>query len=88
MSESNLQPQASNIQSVIVIGGGPAGLTAAYELAKSGIKPIVLEMGARVGGIARTEVFNGYRMTTIIVREILHLSQRVDHVIRSRRSSH
>ena len=52
----------SNIQTVIVIGGGPAGLTAAYELAKVGIKPIVLEMGARVGGIARTEVFNGYRM--------------------------
>ena len=47
---------------MIVIGGGPAGLTAAYELAKVGVKPIVLEMGARVGGIARTEVFNGYRM--------------------------
>ena len=47
---------------MIVIGGGPAGLTAAYELAKVGIKPIVLEMGKRVGGIARTEVFNGYRM--------------------------
>jgi protoporphyrinogen oxidase len=52
----------SKIQTVIVIGGGPAGLTAAYELAKVGIQPIVLEMGARVGGIARTEVFNGYRM--------------------------
>jgi protoporphyrinogen oxidase len=50
------------IKNVIVIGGGPAGLTAAYELAKVGIKPIVLEMGKRVGGIARTEVFNGYRM--------------------------
>jgi protoporphyrinogen oxidase len=52
----------SKIKTVIVIGGGPAGLTAAYELAKVGIKPIVLEMGSRVGGIARTEVFNGYRM--------------------------
>jgi protoporphyrinogen oxidase len=52
----------SEIQTVIVIGGGPAGLTAAYELLKIGVKPIVLEMGARVGGIARTEVFNGYRM--------------------------
>ena len=62
MSESNLQPPTPNLQTVIIIGGGPAGLTAAYELAKAGIKPIVLEMGARVGGIARTEVFNGYRM--------------------------
>jgi len=34
------------------------------KLAKIGIKPIVLEMGARVGGIARTEVFNGYRWTS------------------------
>ena len=47
---------------VIVIGGGPAGLTAAYELSKAGIKSIVLEKGARVGGIARTEVYKGYRM--------------------------
>src|SRR5512141_2929510 len=62
MSESNLQSPTSNIQTFIIIGGGPAGLTAAYELTKVGIKPIVLEMGARVGGIARTEVFNGYRM--------------------------
>jgi protoporphyrinogen oxidase len=62
MSESNFQLPTSNLQTVIVIGGGPAGLTAAYELVKVGIKPIVLEMGARVGGIARTEVFNDYRM--------------------------
>jgi protoporphyrinogen oxidase len=62
MSESKIQNQKSKIQTVIVIGGGPAGLTAAYELAKVGIKPIVLELGSRVGGIARTEVFNGYRM--------------------------
>lgn len=50
------------MNTVIVIGGGPAGLTAAYELTKIGVKPIVLEMGARVGGIARTEVFDGYRL--------------------------
>ncbi len=62
MSESAINKQQSAIKNVIVIGGGPAGLTAAYELAKIGIKPIVLELGARVGGIARTEVFNGYRM--------------------------
>ncbi len=62
MTESEIRNPKSKIQTVIVIGGGPAGLTAAYELAKAGIKPIVLEMGSRVGGIARTEVFNGYRL--------------------------
>jgi protoporphyrinogen oxidase len=51
-----------SLEKVVIIGAGPAGLTAAYELSKIGIKPIVLEMGSRVGGIARTEVYQGYRM--------------------------
>ena len=50
------------LNTVVIIGAGPAGLTAAYELGKAGVKPIVLEMGSRVGGIARTEVYKGYRM--------------------------
>jgi len=50
------------LEKVVIIGAGPAGLTAAYELSKAGVKPIVLEMGSRVGGIARTEVYKGYRM--------------------------
>lgn len=48
-------------KSVVIIGAGPAGLTAAYELIKQGIKPIVLEAGDKVGGIARTEIYKGYR---------------------------
>jgi protoporphyrinogen oxidase len=46
---------------VVVIGGGPAGLTAAYELAKQGQKTVVFEQGSMVGGIARTEEYKGYR---------------------------
>lgn len=46
--------------SVVIIGAGPAGLTAAYELVKAGIKPIVLEKADKVGGIARTETYKGY----------------------------
>lgn len=45
---------------VVIIGAGPAGLTAAYELVKAGIKPIVLEKADKVGGIARTETYKGY----------------------------
>jgi protoporphyrinogen oxidase len=46
---------------VIITGAGPAGLTAAYELVKRGIAPLVLEKGDKVGGIARTETYKGYR---------------------------
>ncbi|MBF2026655.1 MAG: NAD(P)/FAD-dependent oxidoreductase [Oscillatoriales cyanobacterium C42_A2020_001] len=46
---------------VIVIGAGPAGLTAAYELMKRGTPSIVLEQADKVGGISRTEVYKGYR---------------------------
>ncbi len=44
----------------IVLGAGPAGLTAAYELTKYGFRPIVLEKADKVGGISRTESFHGY----------------------------
>ena len=45
------------INSVIVIGGGPTGLTAAYKLTRCGIKTVVLEKHDAVGGLARTERF-------------------------------
>jgi protoporphyrinogen oxidase len=46
---------------VIIIGGGPAGLTAAYELNKSGIRSEVFEKDDIVGGISRTVNYKGYR---------------------------
>ncbi|MCB9832897.1 MAG: NAD(P)/FAD-dependent oxidoreductase [Planctomycetes bacterium] len=45
----------------VVIGGGPAGLTAAYQLARAGRKVTVLEASDMVGGISRTAVYKGYR---------------------------
>ena len=45
----------------VIIGGGPAGLTTAYQLCKQGKKSIVLEKADRVGGISRTETYKGYR---------------------------
>ncbi|MEO6026259.1 MAG: NAD(P)/FAD-dependent oxidoreductase [Candidatus Binatia bacterium] len=44
----------------VVVGAGPAGLTAAYELAQAGEPPKVLEKGAMVGGLARTESYRGF----------------------------
>jgi protoporphyrinogen oxidase len=46
---------------VVVIGAGPAGLTAAYELGKRGGTATVLESDDVVGGISRTVVADGYR---------------------------
>ena len=46
---------------VIVIGAGPAGLTAAYELAKKGFDVVVLEQDSIVGGISRTINHKGFR---------------------------
>ena len=45
---------------VIIIGAGPAGLTAAYELAKLKHQPLVLEERDKVGGLSRTENYKGY----------------------------
>ena len=43
------------------MGAGPAGLTAAYELAKGGLPSITLESTDIVGGLAQTASYKGYR---------------------------
>jgi protoporphyrinogen oxidase len=45
----------------VVLGAGPAGLTAGYLLAKEGLPVIVLEAHEKVGGLAMTEERDGYR---------------------------
>lgn len=50
-------------RTAVIIGAGPAGLTAALELIRrTDVRPIVLEASDVVGGISRTVNFNGYRM--------------------------
>ena len=46
---------------LIIIGAGPAGLTAAYQLSESNKKVLVLEKKSQVGGLAETKVFGPYR---------------------------
>ena len=47
----------------VIIGAGPAGLTAALELLRrTDIKPIVLEASGEIGGISRTIRYKGNRM--------------------------
>src|SRR6266849_5529642 len=54
-----IQEEAAEKQ-VVVIGGGPAGLTAGYELTKFDLRPIILEKQSLVGGLARTESYKGF----------------------------
>jgi NADPH-dependent 2,4-dienoyl-CoA reductase/sulfur reductase-like enzyme len=54
--------QADKTPKVVIIGAGPAGLTAAYELAvRYGITSTVLEADSVVGGISRTVERDGWR---------------------------
>jgi len=50
-------------KTAIIIGAGPAGLTAAYELlARTDIKPRVYEMTGDLGGLAKTVDYKGNRI--------------------------
>jgi len=52
-----------NQKTAIIIGAGPAGLTAAYELLdKTDIKPIIYEESNYIGGISKTINYKGNRI--------------------------
>jgi protoporphyrinogen oxidase len=48
-------------ETTLVLGGGPAGLTAGYLLGKLGRDVLVLEAEDQVGGLAKTVERDGYR---------------------------
>ncbi|HUE59187.1 MAG TPA: NAD(P)/FAD-dependent oxidoreductase [Acidimicrobiales bacterium] len=60
-STPGLADQPGLADEVVVIGAGPAGLTAAYELSKAGRRCTVLEGDSVVGGISRTVERDGWR---------------------------
>src|SRR6266516_7094813 len=45
---------------VIVVGGGIAGLSAAYDLSRTPMSFVVLEAGPRAGGVILSEEIDGY----------------------------
>ncbi len=50
-------------ETAVIIGAGPAGLTAAYELlTRTNIKPIVYETESMTGGISKTIEYKGNRI--------------------------
>jgi protoporphyrinogen/coproporphyrinogen III oxidase len=54
------------VKRVAVIGGGPAGLSAAVSLAESGVAVTLLEAAARVGGLLQTDDLDGARVDTAV----------------------
>ncbi len=57
-----MEASIKNLKSddVVIIGAGPAGLTAAYQLYKRGKKSVILEKDNVVGGISRTVKYKDY----------------------------
>jgi protoporphyrinogen oxidase len=48
------------MEKAIIMGAGPAGLTAAYELlTRTDIKPVIIEMDSQVGGLSKTINYKG-----------------------------
>ena len=45
----------------LIIGAGPAGLTAAYELSKLCYHATILEAGKQVGGLSHTANYQGFQ---------------------------
>ncbi|MBA3742730.1 NAD(P)/FAD-dependent oxidoreductase [Sporichthya sp.] len=60
-ASSNAEASGQGDALVVVIGAGPAGLTAALELVRRGRAVTVLEASDQIGGISRTEVRDGWR---------------------------
>jgi protoporphyrinogen oxidase len=60
-SASPASGERSDSPDVVIVGAGPAGLTAAYQLVKAGVLPTVLESDVVVGGISRTAERDGWR---------------------------
>src|SRR5439155_5532429 len=60
-SDSETLPTPGDSLGTAILGGGPAGLTAAYILGRRGRPGAVFEADGTVGGIAKTIEFNGFR---------------------------
>ncbi|TBV82795.1 MAG: NAD(P)/FAD-dependent oxidoreductase [Desulfobulbaceae bacterium] len=62
-SPTSNDPVRTGPRQAIIIGAGPAGLTAALELLRrTDVVPLILEASPHIGGISRTEIYKGNRI--------------------------
>jgi heterodisulfide reductase subunit A-like polyferredoxin len=72
--EPEVEAPEQNGKSVAVIGSGPAGLTAAWQLARKGYRVKILESAPEPGGMLRTAI-PGYRLPVEVVeRDIANVT--------------
>jgi 2-oxoacid:acceptor oxidoreductase gamma subunit (pyruvate/2-ketoisovalerate family) len=65
-----LEPAAKRDEQVAIVGSGPAGLTAAYHLARFGYRVRVFESGAEIGGLLRSGIPEFRLPEDVVAREI------------------
>ena len=65
-----VEPAAPNGKSVAIVGSGPAGLTAAWQLARQGYRVKILEAAPEPGGFLR-QALPAYRLPTEVVEQDL-----------------
>lgn len=52
------------MKKAVIMGAGPAGLTAGYQLKKNAVDCTLIDKGSQVGGISKTEDYKGYKFDT------------------------
>ncbi len=68
--EVTLEPLAQRRERIAIVGSGPAGLTAAFHLARFGYRVKVFESGPEIGGLLRTGIPEFRLPDDIVTREI------------------
>ncbi len=68
--QAAIEPLASRGEEVAVVGSGPAGLSAAYQLARLGYGVTIYESGPEIGGLLRTGIPRFRLPSDVLDREI------------------
>ena len=68
MQASGYDRRVNNGSQALVLGGGIAGLAAAYELHQQKIPFTLLEAGTRLGGVIFSEPVDGLTSTAVRMR--------------------